>query len=292
MIIRRFRSLALCLRNTGWKTTLVYKWDRIRTGLGWPASGMLELRPKGLPYPLWLRRGRSSDMEVYRAIFIQREFAAVQLEDPPRLILDLGANVGLAAAWFLNLFPAVRIVCVEPDPVNFEHCRRNLSPYGDRVILVQGAVWSHPCLLDIQSYPSGEGREWAVTVREARVPGAATIRAWDVPSLAALAGPVRSVDLLKVDIEGSERRLFDASSAAWLPMVRNICIELHGPDCDEVFERALKPWRYSLARSGELTICSGLTAAGGQRDNLAAEKRESLVGGGSPEPLQRGTAMV
>jgi hypothetical protein len=40
--------------------------------------------------------------------------------------------------------------------------------------------------------------------------------------------------------------------------VRNICIELHGPDCREVFLRALETFEYDLEYSGELTICRNL----------------------------------
>ena len=207
------------------KATLVYKWDRIRTAFSIPASGLLKIQPDGLKHPLLLRRGKSSDMEVYRAVFIEREYDAVSL-DAPRLILDLGANIGLSSVYFLNRFPSTRVVAVEPDPNNFEFCRRNLAPWGERTILVQGAVWSHPCQLEIQSYPSGEGKEWAVTVQESKSAGAATIRAWDLPSLADLASPDGGVDFLKGDIEGSERQLFSCSARAWLSRVRNICIEL------------------------------------------------------------------
>ena len=66
------------------------------------------------------------------------------------------------------------------------------------------------------------------------------------------------VDLLKVDIERSELEVFDSSSASWLPKVRNICIELHGDDCKEVFMHALKDFEYDLSSSEELTVCRNL----------------------------------
>ena len=66
------------------------------------------------------------------------------------------------------------------------------------------------------------------------------------------------VDLLKVDIERSELELFGSSSSAWLPKVRNICIELHGRDCTEVFLDALKGFDYEPGRSGELTLSINL----------------------------------
>jgi FkbM family methyltransferase len=191
-------------------------------------------------------------------VFIEREYDPVQVSSP-RLILDLGANIGVSAAYFLSRFPTATVIAVEPDANNFEQCKRNLQPYGDRAVLLQGAVWSHKCYLKIHSYPAGGGKEWAVTVTESPLPEAATIEAFDVPAVCALVDFPGPIDLLKVDIEGSEKAVF-AEPGAWLWRVRNICIELHGPDCDEVFLKALKPWRCEVSRSGELTICTGLTA--------------------------------
>ena len=66
------------------------------------------------------------------------------------------------------------------------------------------------------------------------------------------------IDILKVDVERSELEIFGDTSSSWLPRVRNICIELHGADCREVFLRALKDFEYDLGVSGELTLCRNL----------------------------------
>jgi Methyltransferase FkbM domain len=96
-------------------------------------------------------------------------------------------------------------------------------------------------------------------VQEAAEPNKSTVRAWDVLSLLALApGNAQQIDILKVDIEGSERQLFSATAQNWLPLVRNICIELHGPACEEVFWGAMAGYSYVKATSGELTLCSAI----------------------------------
>jgi hypothetical protein len=66
------------------------------------------------------------------------------------------------------------------------------------------------------------------------------------------------VDILKVDIERSELHLFCSNSSSWLPKVRNICIELHGADCTEVFIDSLRAFDYDLENTGELTVCRNL----------------------------------
>jgi hypothetical protein len=66
------------------------------------------------------------------------------------------------------------------------------------------------------------------------------------------------IDLLKVNIEGAELAVFGADAIRWLPRIRNICIELHNPECQEVFFRALADFNYELEYSGELTICRNI----------------------------------
>ena len=71
-------------------------------------------------------------------------------------------------------------------------------------------------------------------------------------------GGAEAADLLKVDIERAELEIFGETAKAWLPRVRNICIELHGPDCEEAFFSALADFDYELDHAGELTICRNI----------------------------------
>ncbi len=174
-------------------------------------------------------------------------------------MLDLGANVGFSAAYFLSVFPKARVVAVEPDERNLAVCKTNLSPYGNRVMLLHGAVWSRPAMLRLLKGTFGDGREWATQVGELAEEErtSAGVQAWDVGSLITMSGG-STVDLLKVDIERAELSVFGESAGSWLHRVRNICIELHGKDCEEVFFAALKDFDYELEHSGELTICRNL----------------------------------
>jgi hypothetical protein len=123
--------------------------------------------------------------------------------------------------------------------------------------VVHGAAWPERRVLAVKK--GGEGREWATQVcspadREA---SDVAVQAYDIDSLIALAGS-REVDLLKIDIEKSERELFSRNTAAWMPKIKNICIELHDEECAGVFFSALSGYAYESSRSGELTICSSL----------------------------------
>jgi hypothetical protein len=65
--------------------------------------------------------------------------------------------------------------------------------------------------------------------------------------------------------EGAELTVFGDTAQAWLHRVKNICIELHGDECKEVFFRALEGFDYDLHHFGELTICRNLQSKTGPR---------------------------
>ena len=134
-----FRSWA---KTAGWRAALTWTGYRARLAVGIRPPASLSFRPRGAKHPVTARLNGSSDMDVFHQIFQFDEYACVRNISSPRLILDLGANVGYSSAYLLSCFPGATVVAVEPDPGNFELCRRNLAPYGDRAKLVPGAAWS------------------------------------------------------------------------------------------------------------------------------------------------------
>jgi FkbM family methyltransferase len=260
-LLQKSKTLRTWQRSVGWQPTLAFTMSRAAGALGWQRAAM-NIKPPQVAHALSARLGRSSDMDVFKQIFVEDEYACMRGLTAPRLIFDLGANVGYSSAYFLNVFPTASLVAVEPDPANFDVCRANLAPYSGRVQVICGAVWGRRSQLALSRGTFGDGREWASEVVETtEKSGLETVQGWDVPSLLELAGQEK-IDLLKVDIEGSEISVFGPESSSWLPRVRNICIELHGPKCDEVFFHALEDYDYELGHSGELTICSNLRLKG------------------------------
>jgi FkbM family methyltransferase len=246
------QGLPVFFRRFGWRASVTYALFRIKLLLGFPRPAKLKMKPRQAQYPLLIRLGASSDLDCFMEVFDAEEYRCLLDLASPRLILDLGANVGYSSAFFLSCFPEARVVAIEPDPDNFEVCRQNLAPYGDRVLLLLGAAWSHRCKLVL----ARGAREWGTQVFE-KSEGVPTVEAWAVPSLMEMAG-ASEIDLLKVDVECSELRIFDENSAAWLPKVRNICVELHDPECEEVFRRAIQDFDCTLSAGSELTYCRNL----------------------------------
>ena len=126
------------------------------------------------------------------------------LPSSPRVIIDAGSNIGLAAVFFANKFPNATIVALEPEESNFHILERNIAPYP-QVKPLMFALWNDNLpitLLDI-----GMGSHGFQTTSSPQ-PNSARTRVVDAITVEALMARtgISAIDLLKIDIEGSEKK--------------------------------------------------------------------------------------
>lgn len=187
--------------------------------------------PVGEPVPLRLRilggvpfhvRPGTSDTDVLWEALLRRRGALPPPEVvSPRVIVDLGANVGATMVLHASLFPnVVRIVGVEADSENARLCRANIRPWGDVATLVQGAVWPED---GETSFAVDPGLEWGGHVNPNG--DGAEVRTVSMQTLMA-DQRIDWIDYLKVDIEGSERELFQRNTD-WAKRVGVLKVEIH-----------------------------------------------------------------
>ena len=185
-----------------------------------PSEELVELVPDGIDRSVFVRVG-TSDLAAFEEVFGGSFMVALPWE--PRVIFDLGANVGYASVLLAHRHPEARIVAVEPEPSNVALLRRNVD--GLPVDVVAGAVWPQSGALGLDDPGKGQ---WGFRVRE----GGADVVAVTVPELMARA-TTDFVDLVKLDVEGAELELFSGDTA-WLDHVGALDMELHdryAPGC-------------------------------------------------------------
>lgn len=200
----------------------------LRRGSRWPLPGRRKtvgVRLKHRREPFFVRLG-STDMLVLDELFQAREYSFVEetLRDVRRIV-DLGANVGFSLRYWNEIFPGAKILAVEPDPENFELCRRNVAAAGfaDSVTLVRACVGARRREVRL----SGQD-EWSYQMTECSEAGrssASVLPVWELMQTYSISEPI---DLLKCDIEGAERELF-ADCADWISKVKAMVVELHPP---------------------------------------------------------------
>jgi FkbM family methyltransferase len=210
---------------------------------------VIKLHIDSIREPLYCRSG---DLYVFLEVF-GRKFGEVYdpaLGGDPKLIVDAGANVGFASAMFANRFPKARIVAIEPDAKNCEIFRRNCGGYAN-VQLLHAAVWYRPGRMKIEN-PDDASFLFRVTEDAGDTGG---IPALTFSQIIADAG-TGVIDVLKLDVEGSEKILFEHGSD-WLRKVRLMIMELHDgyiPGCSDALFKAIEGRKYRHARVKEIDL--------------------------------------
>jgi FkbM family methyltransferase len=183
-------------------------------------SGQRLVRPPGAVNPVAIRL-RTSDIPTYREVFIQQAYR-ISLRQPPAVIVDAGANIGLTSVYFAIRYPSARIIAVEPEASNFALLQANTAPYAN-VTPVRAALWRENTGVDV--IDPGKGKWGFQTVADAGRPAIQRVPGMTVDALMDRCG-LQAIDVLKIDIEGAEKEVF-ADASAWIDRVGVLMVELH-----------------------------------------------------------------
>ena len=141
----------------------------------------------------------------------------------PRVIVDLGANIGLTSVFLRNLFHPDILIAVEPDPSNANLARLNL---GCGATVIEAAVSPRDGIgtyVAARDSNLGSLQQKDALSRE----DSHSVRLITMTSILSTL-PGGRIDLLKMDIEGGEEALLTGQTD-WLSSVGAIIAEFH-PD--------------------------------------------------------------
>ena len=182
-----------------------------------------------------------TDLQTLLSIWANDRYCPLTVVDGTTII-DAGANVGYSAVWFASRFPRSQVIAIEPDAENVRLLRKNVADFTNVTVVhaAVGATSGTTSLVDpgrgAWGYRTWVGDEavpgQAVTVRE-------SVRVVSIGDVLDEFG-VRSVGLVKIDIEGAELEVFERA-AAWVDRADAVMVELHDrfrPGCRAAFEAA------------------------------------------------------
>ena len=200
--------------------------------------------------------GSGSDLAVCHQVFGEREYAYACSRNV-ETIVDAGANIGCSAVYFSEEFPRARIFSIEPSSGNFELLRKNTCGI-EQVECIKAALW--PRTVELEIIDRGEGA-WSLQVGEIHttaiqesanehIPGITLQelrQRWNLPT----------IDILKVDIEGGERDVFE-EGAVLLEGVNVLIVETHDrwrPGCTRVVYEATRGFDYEWNQGENIFFC-------------------------------------
>lgn len=173
-----------------------------------------------LSQTVYLRRN-TSDRILFEEIIVQGEYDLQQLKNlNPQHIIDIGANVGYTSIFFSNRFEDSKIIALEPEHENFSALCKNTSNRAN-IIGIEGGIWNSKCKLKVVNPTASK---WAIQVTESD--DDKWIQAYTIPELIEDYN-IPTIDILKIDVEGTEKILFDNQAARWLSKTKVLIIETH-----------------------------------------------------------------
>jgi FkbM family methyltransferase len=214
-------------------------------------AGIVSGKLRNYKHPIYLRN-RSSDVHVFGQVIYGREYE-LKYRLNPSVIVDCGANIGLSSIFYKNKFPEAKIIAIEPEFSNFKILQKNTEKYAD-IHCINCGIWNRSTNLKISNQDRGN---WGFTVEESDENGENTIKAIAIDEIMKQY-QLDHIDILKIDIEGSEQKLFESNSEKWLPFVKVIVIEFHDAtvqNCAKTFYKALENYDYETRTQGESIVC-------------------------------------
>jgi FkbM family methyltransferase len=188
-------------------------------------------------------RPSTSDVKVFREIFL---FHSLELPlSDIHTIIDGGAHIGFSSLYFSKNFPEALIYSIEPDTENFNLLIKNTRHYPS-IITCRGAIWGHDTHLKINN-PTDQ--TWAFQVSECPEESENSVVGYSLSSLMEIYS-LEKIDLLKLDVEGSERQIFYDNYDYWIRRTANILIELHDwshKDCSRTVFSAISNYNFTSA---------------------------------------------
>lgn len=214
-------------------------------------QGRYQVHANGIKTPITLR-GKTFDFNTFRQVFVYKEYN-FEMPFNPKTIIDGGGNIGLASVFFANRFPDAKIFCIEPDAENFDLLKFNTQPYPN-VKPIQAGIWHKPAYLKVVDKGYGH---WGFMVQEVSANEPNAIYSVSINQLMR-ENQLSEIDLLKLDIEGSEKEVLTENYHDWLPKTKVLVIELHDrmkAGTTKAFFKAITEYDFSVEQIGENMVC-------------------------------------
>jgi FkbM family methyltransferase len=204
-------------------------------------------RLKKLQHPFSIRKN-PYDYATFEEVLLREDYN-IDFGFEPRTIIDGGANIGLTSIYFASKYPQTKIVAVEPDKENFLMLEKNTKQYQGISVLNAG-IWNRKANLEIVNAGLGNN---AFTVKEVKDDSKNSINALAISDIIDLQR-WKNADVVKLDIEGSEKKVFESGYELWLPNVKVLIVELHDrmtSGCSEAVFAAVSKHNFSGGTKGD-----------------------------------------
>lgn len=193
-------------------------------------------------------RPNTTDFSTYQHVFELQEYN-INLPFVPKTIIDGGANIGMSSIFFATRFPLAQIIAIEPDPENFSLLTYNTRAFPSVQRRKEG-IWSKSGFVRIIDTAADKNAFqvcWQPEIGEKAIPA---ISLGDIKTILG----TETLDIVKLDVEGAEKAIFEENFEEWLPYTKVLIIETHDrmlPGCSRAVFNAIIKYNFKCELSWE-----------------------------------------
>jgi FkbM family methyltransferase len=169
--------------------------------------------------------------QLFIEVFVQRSYYFDCSYDVP-VIVDAGANIGIATLFFKYQYPNSIVICFEPDRINFGYLKSNVESNGlDNIELNNTALHDYDGSVSFYVRNDIEGGDIGASVVQQH-----RYLFHDERAISRITVPCERlsrhlenkarIDLLKIDVEGNESRVSEEISGSF-SKIKNMIMEYH-----------------------------------------------------------------
>jgi FkbM family methyltransferase len=161
---------------------------------------------------------RTEDLVIFEEVFLRENYRFKNFNNITTII-DLGAHIGFTSLFiYYNFGINGKMICVEPSSSNFKLLELNLKGIPN-VFLENYAISSNG--LKVYFDESLSSYNYKISKDK-------SFKEIKTKTISSLVDKyhLKSIDFIKIDIEGSEEELF-SDNKNWIKIVRNLAIEIH-----------------------------------------------------------------
>lgn len=208
-------------------------------------------------------RGKDhSDYSVFKQIFNFEEYKLIYtlLKNNPSFLknesvfVDAGANVGFTTMYFSHFLNFKKIICIEPSIDNVQILKENIKTLdnNDAITVYQRALTNNLNANFSLDTSFRDQKDWSITTTENEL---GDIKGITISELIEK-HDLKEITVLKIDIEGAERFIFNTDNdLSFLKIVKIVAIEIHDEfNIREAINEILISNSFIIFESGELTI--------------------------------------
>ena len=167
---------------------------------------------------------------LFNEVFVEKNYSVDSLGKSPTII-DAGGNIGISTLFFKYFYPDAKILVFEPDSTNFQILKKNVESNKLKgVEMYNLALSDRTGQISLYERTDVEGGDIGVSLSKSFRENyhSENLKEITVKCDKLSRYIADEVDLLKIDIEGSEGKVIgELSKSGKLSLIKNISMEFH-----------------------------------------------------------------